>query len=157
MRVTRAIKEYIESRVTQATETQFNELVQKSKAWNEEHKKQVEKFESIKIDMFEKYALKTVLPKIKKICPKETEVYMDNYYYLRVPSEKTTADEIFAYKFAQAISDKFGYIKDNPYEKKVDAFNKARDNKISEIILQLELGAKKEELEQMLSNISIEV
>ena len=37
MRVTRAIKEYIESRVTQATETQFNELVQKSKAWNEEH------------------------------------------------------------------------------------------------------------------------
>ena len=156
MRVTRAIKEYIESRVTQATEAQFNELVQKSKAWNEEHKRQVEKFESIMEDMFEKYALKTVLPKIKKISPKETEVYMDNYYS-RVPSEKKTKDEIFAFRFAQAISCKFGYTKDNPYEKKVSAFNKARDNKISEIILQLELGAKKEELEQMLSNISIEV
>ena len=85
-----------------------------------------------------------------------TEVYMDNYYS-RVPSEKKTKDEIFAFRFAQAISCKFGYTKDNPYEKKVSAFNKARDNKISEIILQLELGAKKEELEQMLSNISIEV
>jgi len=156
MRVTRAIKEYIESRVNQATEAQINELAQKSKAWNEEHKRQVEKFESIMEDMFEKYALKTVLPKIKKIAPKETEVHMDNYYS-HVPSEKKTKDEIFAFRFAQVISGRFGYTKDNPYEEKVDAFNKARDNKISEIILQLELGAKREELEQMLSNISIEV
>jgi diphthamide synthase subunit DPH2 len=79
------------------------------------------------------------------------------FWFLTLLTKKKTKDEIFAFRFAQAISSKFGYTKNNPYDEKLRAFNKARDNKISEIILQLELGAKKEELEQMLSNISIEV
>jgi hypothetical protein len=156
MRVTRAIKDYIELQVDQATNEKLEELLEKSKTWKEEHYKQIEKFEAVMADMLEKYTLKILLPKVKKLAPKDSTVYMNNYRNAS-SLEGMSEDEIFANKVAWLVANNFAYNCVNPYDEKISKYKKAVNSKVSEIILQLELGAKKEELEQMLSNINIEV
>lgn len=152
MRVTRAIKEYIENQVNLKTKPQLDEIEAQIKKWDDNYNVQKNKF----TDHVEKEITKlaTVLyPKLQKIAPKDAQVF----FYTWSRDKKIATLEYFVESMAECLKEKIYLRQENPYKEKREKFLNLREQKITEIILQLELGAKREELQEMLSNITIEV
>lgn len=127
MRVSKVVKEHITKKVNVVYETRINEIDLEYKCKREEL--------MAKIRSFVEKAEKEVKAIIADNC--ETWNFAPNY-----------GKDVLSYS---------SYIMDNETEKKYrhqkDLLRAERDNKIEEIIIELELGGNKETLEKMLAEI----
>lgn len=150
MRVTKAIREYIEDQVRLKTKSQLEEIETQIKKWDDDLEVQKNKFKALGNKEIIKFVT-ALYPKLQKVTPKDTT------FHLSLWSRQGEALEDFIGGFTDFFEDKIRFKYTNPYTEKKQKFINLREQKITEIILQLELGAKREELQEMLSNIIIEV
>ena len=153
MRVTKAIREYIEDQVKLKTKPQLDDIEAQIKKWNDGFDVQEQKFKTLASKEITKFA-SALYPKLKKAAPKDTTFYLS---YSWNSSENKTTLEDFIEDMLKIFDNKIRFNYTNPYVEKKQKFLNLREQKVAEIILQLELGAKREELQEMLSNITIEV
>lgn len=150
MRVTKAIREYIEDQVKLKTKPQLDEIEAQIKTWNDKFEVQEKKFKELGSKEITKF-ITALYPKLQKVTPKDTT------FRLSLWNCSGESLEEFTSGFINFFEDKIRFKYTNPYTEKKQKFINLREQKVTEIILQLELGAKREELQEMLSNIVIEV